>query len=102
MSRLYTQHTVVTFGRAVTTHDVQYICDNTAFRSRLRQSYVALVATNFSRRDRVLGSTNVWEELLLQHADMRSLLLQSFRMDDVERSFVKSKGYYLEEISLSP
>jgi hypothetical protein len=101
MNRLYKQHTAVIFGRAVTTHEVRYVCNNTASSSRLRELYVALVATNFSRRDRVLGSTDEWDELLLEHADMRSLLLQSLRVDDSERDFVQGKQHHMEEVGPS-
>ena len=97
MSRLYAYHTSATiFSRAVTTHDVQYACRNSAPGSKLRQLYIALVATNFANSDRIPGAVDEWDKLLLEHADMRLLVLQSFRMDAIDRAFVKSEEHYLE------
>ncbi|KAF2740439.1 hypothetical protein EJ04DRAFT_425049, partial [Polyplosphaeria fusca] len=65
MSRLYAEHTSAIFTRAVTTQEVRYICDNSAPGSKLRQLYIALVATNFGNSDLVLGTADEWDKLLV-------------------------------------
>ncbi|CAG5158129.1 uncharacterized protein ALTATR162_LOCUS4997 [Alternaria atra] len=97
MRRLYEQHTTKIFNRSISTHDVQFACDNSAKASKLRELYVGLTATNFGRQDRVKGTVEEWDELLLNQSDLRRLLLQSLRSDAAERNFVKSEEHYLED-----
>lgn len=98
MSRLYAQHSANIFSRAVSTLDVQYACDNSAEDSKLRKLYVDFVATNFEKEDRVQGTVDEWDQLLSSYADMRRLLLHSFRLEVAKRSFVKSEDCYLEGV----
>jgi hypothetical protein len=102
MSRLYDQHNAKLFGRPVSTVDVQYACDNSAEDSKLRKLYVDFVATNFGKLGRVQGTVDEWDSVLTSYADMRRLLLQSFRLEAAERSFVKPKDCYLEEHDAPP
>jgi hypothetical protein len=96
MSRLYTHHNANVFSRAILTLDVQYACDNSAKDLKLRKLYVDFVATNFEQKDRVQGTVDEWDQLLLSYADERLLLLHSFRLEAAKRSFVKSEDSYLE------
>jgi hypothetical protein len=97
MSRLYAQNTAAIFNKVVTPSDVRYVCSNSAVDSKLRELYVALVATHFSNSKRIHGSAKDWDTLILEYPDLRSLLLQSFRMDVKDRCFLKSKKHYLDE-----
>ncbi|XP_014552729.1 hypothetical protein COCVIDRAFT_109450, partial [Bipolaris victoriae FI3] len=95
MGRLYTQYTATSFNTAVTTSNVEYACDNSAMHSKLREFYVTFVATHFNDPQRIQGSAEEWDGLVLRCADMRSLLLQGFRLGD--RNFLKSKEYYFDK-----
>jgi hypothetical protein len=97
MRRLYTEHTVAIFNKVVTISDMQYACSNSGEHSKLRQIYVALVATHFSDSKRVHGTAEEWDSLVLQYADLRSLILQSFRQGTKRRDFLKSLEYYLDD-----
>jgi hypothetical protein len=96
MRRLYAQHKTAIFSRAVSTSDVQYAYENSAENSNLRKFYADFVATNFGRHDRVQGTIDEWDQVLSSNADMRRLLLHSFRLDAAQRNFVKSVECYLE------
>jgi hypothetical protein len=103
MNRLYSEHTAVFVNRAVTIGDVRYACENSSAHSKLREMYVALVATHFSNPARVVGTAEDWDSLILEYADLRSLLLQRFKMDVKDQKFLKSKEHYLEnDIDLAP
>jgi hypothetical protein len=95
MGRLYAQYTATSFNTAVTTRDVEYACDNSVMHSKLREFYVAFVATHFNNPERVHGSAEEWDGLVLKYADMRSLLLQGFRLGD--QDFLKSKEQYFDD-----
>ncbi|KAA8621057.1 BTB domain containing protein [Pyrenophora tritici-repentis] len=97
MRRLYEQHTTKILARSISTHDVQFVCDNNAKASKLRELYVDLTATNFGRQDRVHGTVEEWDKLLLNQSDLRRLLLQSLRLEAAERNFVRSEEHYLED-----
>ena len=97
MGRLYKQHTAKIFSRSISTHDVQFACENSAKVSKLRELYVDLAATNFGNQDRVRGTVEEWDKLLSNQSDLRRLLLQSLRLDAAERNFVKSEEHYLED-----
>jgi hypothetical protein len=97
MSRLYAQHNAKIFSRAISTLDVQYACDNSAEDSKLRKWYVDFVATNFGKQDRVLGTVDEWDQVILSFADLRQLLLHSVCSEAAKRSFVKSEDCYLED-----
>jgi hypothetical protein len=94
MNRLYAEYTAAVFNRAVTTNDLRYACDNSSTHSKLREMYVALVATHFSNPGRVNGTVEDWDSLILEYADLRKLLMQSLKMDVKERKFLKSKEHY--------
>jgi hypothetical protein len=103
MNRLYSEHTGVIVNRAVTIADVRYACENSSARSKLREMYVALVATHFSNPARVVGTAEDWDSLILEYADLRPLLLQRFKMDVKDQKFLKSKEHYLDnDIDLAP
>ncbi|RYN63031.1 hypothetical protein AA0117_g12874 [Alternaria alternata] len=102
MQRLYEQHTTKICNRSISTHDVQFACDNSAKDSKLRELYVSLTATNFGRQDRVHGSVEEWDELILNQSDLRRLLLQNLRLGAVERNLVKSGEHYLEDEKQAP
>ncbi|OWY53980.1 nuclear pore complex protein Nup98-Nup96 [Alternaria alternata] len=97
MKRLYEQHTTKIFKRSISTHDVQFACDNSTKDSKLRELYVSLTATNFGRQDCVQGTVEEWDELILNQSDLRRLLLQSLRLGAAERNFVKGEEHYLED-----
>lgn len=96
MKRLYEQHTTKIFNRSISTHDVQFACDNSAKDSKLRELYVSLTATNFGRQDCVQGTVEEWDELLSDQQDLRRLLLQSLRSGAAEQNLVRSEEHYLE------
>jgi hypothetical protein len=101
MTRLYTEYTATVFHKVVTTEDVCFACDNSNANSKLRELYVALVATNFSNPRRVHGAAEEWDSLIEEYADLRSVLLKSFKRDvgdqSVSQSVLKSKEYYLDD-----
>jgi hypothetical protein len=96
MRRLYAGYTVAIFNRVVTTNDMHYVCSNSGEHSKLRQIYVALVATHFSDSSRVHGNAEEWDSLVLKYADLRSLILQSFRQSTKCQDLLKSQEYYLD------
>lgn len=96
MSQLYAQCTAKSAFEVVTTHDVQYTCDNSAEESRLRQFYFAYVVEHFATPMRLRGNTAEWDELLLHHADLRAALLQSFRSAPEDRLTVRAEMVYLD------
>jgi hypothetical protein len=97
MRRLYAHHTAKIFGRPISTHDVQFACDNSAQSSRLQGLYVDLIATNFGRQDRVPGTGDEWNKVLLNQPDFTlRLFLRRLRFDSVERNLVRSVENYLE------
>jgi hypothetical protein len=57
---------------------------------------VDFIATNFGKLGRVQGTVDGWDSVLTSYADMRRLLLHSFRLEAAERCFVKSKDCYSE------
>ena len=97
MRRLYKQHTAKIFSRSITTDDVQFACDHSAQDSKLRELYVDLTTTNFRRPEYVRGTLEEWEKLFLTQSDLRQLFLQSLRLEDAERMFVKSEEHYVED-----
>jgi hypothetical protein len=97
MRRLYAGHTVDIFNSVVTTNDMQYICSNSGEHSKLRQLYAALVATHFRNSSRVNGTVEEWDSLILQCAELRSLILQSFRQGTEPVDFLKSLEYYIDD-----
>jgi hypothetical protein len=97
MHRLYTCYTSDFTWRPVTTHNVQYVCENTAVDSKLRHFFLAFVVENFAYPMRLNGMTKEWDELLLDHSDARSFLLRSFRMSLEKRKFVKAESEYMDK-----
>lgn len=102
MRRLYKQYTAKIFSRPITTHNVQFACDHSTESSKLRKLYVDLAATYFGREERVSGTVEEWEKLVVSHSDLRRLLLQSLWLAVAERNFVESEEHYLEESNPSP
>jgi hypothetical protein len=97
MYRLYKLYTSDITWKPVTTHDVQYVCENTAVESKLRHFFLAFVVESFAHPTRLKGTTEEWDELLLDHSDARSFLLRSFRMSPKKRKFVKAESEYMDK-----
>ena len=96
MHRLYKLYTSDITWRTVTTHDVQYVCENTAVDSKLRHFFLAFVVEHLTHPMRLKGTTEEWDKLLLDHLDAMSLLLRSFRMTPEQRKFVKAESEYMD------
>ncbi|CAO2648017.1 Nn.00g089390.m01.CDS01 [Neocucurbitaria sp. VM-36] len=101
MGRLYTQcmATMFTIG-TVTPHDVQYACENSAAGSKLRQFYFSYVVEHFATPMKLKGSTEEWDEVMLHHADLRSVLIKSFRVAPEDRLKVESEKAYMDHDEL--
>ena len=97
MSRIYGQHTTSFAPTPVTIQDVDYVCKNSVLHSKLRTFYFAFVIEHFADQDRLLGTTEEWDKLLLVHADVRLLMVQSFRMPPEEQMYVEDEEYYLDQ-----
>lgn len=97
MSRLYAQYMSMFASRMITTHDVRYVCENSAADSKLRQFYLALVVQNFADPTRLNGTTEEWNELLMNHPDTTLLLLQKFRGGSGSKIMVKEKESYMDQ-----
>jgi hypothetical protein len=96
MSRLYNLYSRNSlFPSPVTTQDARYVWDNTAVGSKLRQFYLDYFAQHFANSLRLKGSTEEWDDLLMDYADARLILLKSFRASSEERGFVKAESEYL-------
>jgi hypothetical protein len=96
LSHLYAQHASTFPYKPVATQDVDYACENSVTNSKLRKFYFAFVIEHFANPDRLQGSTEEWDDLLLAHADLRQLLLQNLRMAIEERATVENEVEYLE------
>ncbi|KAF2822379.1 hypothetical protein CC86DRAFT_372916 [Ophiobolus disseminans] len=97
MSRVYRQYTALgSFARAITTDEVRHVLENTAPRSKLRQLYLQLVVQHFANPLRLRGTTENWDELLLDHADARLLFFQNFRIAPEQRNLVKAEQEYMD------
>jgi hypothetical protein len=100
MRRLYEFHTRTSFTRAVTASDLRYACENSTADSPLRRFYFDFVMTYFSFPDRLQGTIEEFDEILSDHGDIRSLLIQNFRLAPAERErereLVKEVQSYLE------
>ena len=98
MKRLYTQYfTTTTFVSAITTHDAQYAFENTALSSKLRRFYLDFIVQHFANPLRLKGTTEEWDELLLEHSDARLFLLQSFRAAPGQHELVTAEKDYMDE-----
>jgi hypothetical protein len=96
MHRLYAQYSAKRiFLDPVTTQDARYVWDNTAVGSKLRQFYLDYFAQHFANQSRLKGSTEEWDDLLMDFPDARLVLLKSFRASLEQRVCVKSEGEYL-------
>lgn len=93
MSRLYARYTDTAFNRAVTTGDVQYACGNSALKSKMREFYFDLVATQFSDLNRVDGAVEEWDSIVSEYKDMRLCLLQTWRKGG---GVIKNVEHYLD------
>ncbi|KAH6611805.1 hypothetical protein C7974DRAFT_85294 [Boeremia exigua] len=96
MKRLYNQHAAGYFNISISTDDVRFASSNSATSSKLRELYVHLAATHFGNPNRVQGTVEEWDELLVNQADLRRLLLQSLCLDAKQRKFVRYEEYYMD------
>lgn len=94
MSRLHAQYTRDIIPRPVRIVDVEYACKNSAAGSQLRQLFFEIVATHLTDVKRVEGSAEVWDRVLMDHAEARLLILKGYRMAPQQRQFVKLIGEY--------
>lgn len=80
MDRIYTRYSPQIFNpnpmRAV---EVRYVCDNTAPESKLRRFYLDYVSDNFANPVTICGTTEEWDEIMLENDDARILLLKRMR-----------------------
>ncbi|KAH7345934.1 hypothetical protein BKA66DRAFT_325945 [Pyrenochaeta sp. MPI-SDFR-AT-0127] len=97
MNRLFDQHNAMFGARVVTKRDARYVFDNSATNSKLRKFYMALVIQHFADPNRLKGSTEDWDELLLDHADVRLSLLQSFRTAPEQRTRLGGRKDYMDQ-----
>lgn len=88
MGHLHHQHTTAFPRKPIGTQDVKYACENSVAESKLRKFYFTFVVEHFDNPDRLQGSTEEWDDLLLTHADLRLLLLQNLRITVEERATV--------------
>ena len=86
------------FTWSVTPPTMVYVCKNTATGSRLRQFFFDYTCLHFSDSSRVTGDTELWDRVLLDHADFRSHLLQQFRKKTDERHAIHALEEYLEAV----
>jgi hypothetical protein len=98
MSRLHESYTInfVQKPKSVTPEDVKYACTNSAVGSKLRQFFFDFVVTHFADSVHVAGTTEEWDEVLVEHADARSFLLRGFRMGNNQRQIIRYKEEYME------
>lgn len=97
MGRLYNQHMAVLFSRPISAHDVQFASENSPETSKLRQFFVHLAATNIANQNKVQGSLDEWDKLVLSHSDLRRLLLQRLRSEPSKLHFMESQEHYLQD-----
>ncbi|KAF1828792.1 hypothetical protein BDW02DRAFT_584222 [Decorospora gaudefroyi] len=97
MRHLYEAYMSALFPKPITTRDAQYLLENTSVESKLRLFFLALLVERFSDPMRLQGTTEEWDEVLLDHSDARSFLLSGFRMAPGERKFVKSMNDYMSQ-----
>jgi hypothetical protein len=97
MKRLYAQHTAKIFARPVSTDDVQFACGNSAQSWKLQELYLDWVVTNFGRQDRVPGTLDEWDKVILNQPNLRRLFLRTLRFGSVALNSVKDVEHYLED-----
>lgn len=95
MKRLYKSFMIHFVPRAMTPAEVQYICQHTGLRSKLRSFYLAYVIEHLSNPARLMGTINEWDEVQMQHSDLRVLLLQVSRSNREKKVYVKNVKSYL-------
>ncbi|KAH9871767.1 hypothetical protein J1614_006023 [Plenodomus biglobosus] len=95
MKRLYTSFMIHFVPRAVTPAEMQYICQHTGPRSKLRNFYLAYVIEHLSNPARLMGTIKEWDEVQMQHSDLRMLLLQRSRSNGEKKLYVKKEKSYM-------
>ncbi|KAH7216019.1 hypothetical protein DER44DRAFT_765321 [Fusarium oxysporum] len=100
MRRIYEQHTRPILGRTMTRDDVQYVWDNTAPGSKLRNFYMNFVVEHFGSPAKLLGSSTDWDTFLQSQSEIRIPLLEKFRKSTFSPSRVGSIDEYLEPNNL--
>lgn len=95
MSRLYEDYATA-FGKKITTSAVRYALKNSAPGSPLERYYRDLLFAYFENSNRVVGTLQEWDALLLEHPDVRLALLQNLRMLPSKREVVRLKVEYME------
>lgn len=102
MSRLYNQLTALFGATPLAVSSIQYAFDNSKKGSKLRLLYAAFVVTHFSDRDRLKGTAEEWDEVLLGNADLRLMLVENLRKPHKERIIIEKQQVYLEQDSDLP
>lgn len=62
----------------------------------LRRFFFDLVATFFHVPARVVGTTEEWDEIMSEHAELRANLLSGFRKGADQRQSLEAKDAYME------
>ncbi|KAJ4305233.1 hypothetical protein N0V90_000764 [Kalmusia sp. IMI 367209] len=96
MERIYNRHTVFTLSAAVSTVDFEYVCANTTEGSKLRRFYIDFVVTHFAKPDKVVGKTKEWDNVLMDHDDARTSLLNALRLGG-QQNLVCTKDMYIDK-----
>jgi hypothetical protein len=96
MHRIYQRYTGGFGICVITTHEVEYVCTRTSFESKLMQFFCAVVVTHFADSTRLKGTTEVWDQLVLEHADLRKFLLERFRTVPDARQHVRAEEEYMD------
>lgn len=97
MGRLYRQHTSNNFYTPISPRDVQFACENSSDNSALRNFYIDLATANFGKKDRVQGSVEEWDKVLLDQSDLRRQLLLTLRSGTFKQEAMNSEHHYLED-----
>jgi hypothetical protein len=101
MRQIYREHTALFAAKAVTVQSVKYVCENTSEESKLMQFNCDFVVTHFTNPMRLKGSTEEWDELMLEHAGLRRFWLKSLRTVHQARPSMKAENEYLDVEPLS-
>ncbi|KAH7067171.1 hypothetical protein FB567DRAFT_483936 [Paraphoma chrysanthemicola] len=96
MKRIFHEYHGFFTSRTVSTEDMQFILENTGPKSKLRLFYIHYMIANWVSRERLKGTSQEWDELMLDHADARIALFESFRSVSERQSMIRNETYYLE------
>ncbi|KAH7066088.1 hypothetical protein BKA63DRAFT_453637 [Paraphoma chrysanthemicola] len=96
MKRIFNEHHGFFTSRTVSTEDMQFVLENTGPKSKLRLFYIHYMIANWVSPERLKGTNQEWDELLLDHGDARMALFESFRSVSSRQSMIKNETHYLE------